>query len=242
MTPSFPRSRGPSLGTVIVILLGGVALDVAANRAEAQWYPGIFWGDYTPPSVDFINRQAIENIANIQANQAPAGVPAAQSNSYTNQTRDPEFFEKYDIETRRAMEDRVARHPRQPQAKTKAAIATPNVPVAPVVPIATFFDKYNVLVWPGDAPTSGELGPKRVVSDKASLVVLGETKQRGVAAVATVTEARKKLLDYGKPALAYVSANLTPRVTDAFHLFLLSLYESLQQAATPPKGTPPPAR
>jgi hypothetical protein len=32
----------------------------------------------------------------------------------------------------------------------------------------------------------------------------------------------------------------TPRVADTFHLFLLSLYESLAQAANPPK-TPPAA-
>jgi hypothetical protein len=46
-----------------------------------------------------------------------------------------------------------------------------------------------------------------------------------------VAEARQKLLDYGRPALHYVKAHETPRVADSFHGFLLSLYDSLAQAA-----------
>jgi hypothetical protein len=63
--------------------------------------------------------------------------------------------------------------------------------------------------------------------------VLSETKQNGVAALASVTDARQKLLEYGRPALAHVRAHETPRIADTFHMFLLSLYESLAQAATP---------
>jgi hypothetical protein len=47
------------------------------------------------------------------------------------------------------------------------------------------------------------------------------------------------LLDYGKPALHLLRSKSTVRVADAFHLFLLSLYESLAQAATRQKTLTP---
>jgi hypothetical protein len=111
-----------------------------------------------------------------------------------------------------------------------------------VIPLFSFFDAAQKLVWPSESPITGDLKEKRDISDQASLVVLEETKQHGVASIATVTGARQKLLDYGRPALQEVRASATPRVADTFHLFLLSLYESLAQAASPPESAsgPPP--
>ena len=77
-------------------------------------------------------------------------------------------------------------------------------------------------------------------SDKACDVVLAENKKDGVASLASVTDARQKLLDYGRPALAHARAHETPRLADTFHMFLLSLYESLAQAASPAANQPPP--
>ena len=54
-----------------------------------------------------------------------------------------------------------------------------------------------------------------------------------------MTEARSKLVEYGRPALQYIRENSTPRVADTFHLFLLSLYDSLAQAATIPRAATP---
>ena len=48
-----------------------------------------------------------------------------------------------------------------------------------------------------------------------------------------MTTTRQKLLDYGQPALHFMRTHTTPRVAETFHLFLLSLYESLAQAANP---------
>ena len=93
----------------------------------------------------------------------------------------------------------------------------------------------NKLAWPSESPTEGELKAKRDESDQACLAVLEETKQHGVAAISSVSDARQKLLDYGRPALQEVRAAATARVADTFHLFLLSLYESLAQAASPPQ-------
>lgn len=72
--------------------------------------------------------------------------------------------------------------------------------------------------------------------------MLEESRLHGVASIATVTAARQKLLDYGRPALQDVRASATPRVADTFHLFLLSLYDSLAQAASPPESTPGPVQ
>ena len=96
------------------------------------------------------------------------------------------------------------------------------------------------IVWPGDAPMAGDLSERRATFEKSCQAVLDEFKQNSVASIATVTEARQKLLDYGRPALQYVRAHETPRVADSFHLFLLSLYESLAQAVNPAvvTGTP----
>jgi hypothetical protein len=85
------------------------------------------------------------------------------------------------------------------------------------------------------------LRAKRDLSDQASLVVLEEIKQHPAASITTVTEARQRLLDYGRPALQAIRAESTPRIADVFHSFLLSLYESLAQAASPPEAPPGPA-
>jgi hypothetical protein len=81
---------------------------------------------------------------------------------------------------------------------------------------------------------------KRDRSDEASLVVLNETKQQTVASITSITEARERLLEYGRPALQEVRREQTPRIADSFHLFLLSLYESLAQAASPVPATASP--
>ncbi len=60
------------------------------------------------------------------------------------------------------------------------------------------------IVWPADAPTAGDLNDKRSAFDQASQAVLTESKKTGVASIATVTDARQKLLDYGRPGLQYV--------------------------------------
>jgi hypothetical protein len=46
-----------------------------------------------------------------------------------------------------------------------------------------------------------------------------------------VASAREALIAYGQPALQYLRETSTARVADTFHLFLLSLYDSLAQAA-----------
>ena len=86
------------------------------------------------------------------------------------------------------------------------------------------------------APTSGELGSKRETSDRATLDVLDEYDARGIARMATVTDARRKLLDYGRPALQYVTEHSTTAIADAFDDFLVSLYTQIGLAASVPRA------
>ena len=158
--------------------------------------------------------------------------------SYINHIRTNASVERYPIAHR---DDRAhyGYGPHRPSPATTRT-ATNVAPHISVWPLSSFYDEKNQLVWPGDAPTAGELKEKRAIFDRASDVVLAETKKNGVASVATVTDARQKLLDYGRPGLQYVRAHENPRVSDTYHMFLLSLYESLAHAVNLPAAAAAP--
>ena len=66
--------------------------------------------------------------------------------------------------------------------------------------------------------------------------MLNQYESAGLARLSTVTEAREKLLDYGRPALDFVRQQTTPAMSDSFHVFLLSLYSNVGLAATVPRA------
>ena len=222
-----------------------VAVGGGTNRAEAQFgmgYGGGFgyggWGGFSsvPKPESFVNSLAL--VAAARPSTAPNGHPYANdSNSYINHVRDNGFVERYSADRQayssygngtRATQS-VARSSATP-TETAMLVARPK----PRLPLDSFYKADNTLAWPVDAPVEGEMKEKRATFDQASQVVLAETKKNGVASVAAVTDARQKLVDYGKPALQYVRTHETARLADTYHLFLLSLYESLSQAANPP--------
>ena len=86
----------------------------------------------------------------------------------------------------------------------------------PVLPLPSFYNAGGQMVWPADAPTAGELKEKRTIFDQASQEVVTELKKNGVASIAAVTDARQKLLDYGRPGLKYVRTHETVRVAARF--------------------------
>ncbi len=230
------------------------------TRADAQFGFGGGYGffNFQPPEVGFLNQHALQ--VGGRATMGPSGdVYANRPNSYMNQMNNNRI-DSYDPATRVAMSQSMgrfvdavdiqrnnaaimaARPAPAPRPPTPVAVAEAAPPAPPQLPIASFFDRYDKLVWPDSSPTNGDLGAKRDAAGLACLGVLNEAKLRGLAQVSTVTDARSKLIDYGRPALAYIEANSTPRIADTFHLFLMSLYESLAQAATIPttrsNGTP----
>jgi hypothetical protein len=188
------------------------------------------WGFGNVPSPS----QYLNDHALIRAGRGLQGVPtrtpyANNPNSYINRVRDPGFVSHMDVRRRNA-----------PVYRPKPANSLANQGPAPATaaaqafaPLASFFDEARKLLWPSDAPTSGELKGKRDISDNASLAVLDETKAQGTASITLVATARQKLIDYGKPALREIRTYSTAPVADAFHNFLWSLYGSLEQAAGP---------
>jgi hypothetical protein len=208
------------------------------RRAEAQWGGGFGggwgWGGFSqvPKPESFINSKALID-AGRDTHIPSRDVYANNSNSYINHIRDNGFVERFDVARREPSHYRYAQ---PPTTQTSPGVTQTAMTVAqqmPSLPLASFYDAQGQIVWPADSPVADGLKEKRTVFDQASLLALAETKKSGVASIATVTDARQKLLDYGRPALHYVRTHETPRLADGFHLFLLSLYESLAQAVNP---------
>jgi hypothetical protein len=199
------------------------------------WGWGGFGFNNAPSPTNFLNQHALTNAARgMQAR--PSHSPYRNNpNSYINRVRDNGFVSHYDVRRRQPPAYRPEPtaslgNTGQVQPQAAAATAAPK----PVLPLGSFFDAAQKLVWPNDSPINGDLKEKRDISDQASLAVLEETQHQSAASITSVTDARQKLLDYGRPALQEIRAQATPRIADTFHLFLLSLYESLAQAAWPP--------
>src|SRR5262249_27951360 len=184
------------------------------------------WGGFSqvPKPESFLNSKALISAAHPPATPS-RDVYANNPNSYINHIRDNGFVDRYSVARRAPYEYRYP--PRPTQAATPAAQPPPSMP------ISSFFKAESTFVWPADSPTEGDLKAKRTSFDQASQAVLAETKKSGVASIASVTDARQKLIDYGQPALKYVRSHETPRIADLFHVFLLSVYESLAQAVNP---------
>jgi hypothetical protein len=252
--------RTLAIGSIrLAVLFSVVAVASLPGRAEAQFgnggfggfgYGGYGWG-YNPNAysdVNFLNQRSLIN-AQAAANSRPQALVAPPMVS-----RDESFYDRYDLSTREAMIDRIARDParergtadpsgvlaRPPSSSTStststAKVAKPTPPPPSEVHLAEYFSKDRQLVWPSVAPISGEMGKLQATADLAALAVLNEYDLKGLAQLSTVTDARQKLLDYGRPALQQVREQSTPALADSFHVFLLALYNNLGNAATVPK-------
>ncbi len=183
-------------------------------------------------STTYLNDHAL-----VGAARGMQGVPsrsplAGNPNSFHNRLRDDGFVSHRDVRRREPPTYRpepVASLGNRQVQQPQAAVARPQ----PDLPLVSFFDPERRLVWPSESPLSGDLKGLRDTSDVASRAVLDDTKQTGTASITMVTIARERLLNYGRPALREIRATATPRIADSFHMFMLSLYESLAQAALP---------
>lgn len=247
-----------------LLAFGVATLVVGSGRAEAQfgYGYGLFNFNYQPPEVGYIDKLSLQNASRATMGPVQNNGYANNPNSYFNQLHGDNSYDRYDVATRRSIDASIGRYsdgpppsaysrPEPPPASTSNAprTAQPTTPApAPAAPtqswtLASYFDPNKRLVWPDEAPSDGEFKATRATSDQACLAVLNEYSLRGLASLDTVTDARAKLLDYGKPALKFVREHSTPRIADTFHMFLLSLYESLARAATVPapnSGATPP--
>jgi hypothetical protein len=226
--------RFQRLATICVL---GLVAWMGAGEAKAQWgfdY-GLFGlgfglGHQTPASVSFLNDHALARGAAAAASKPQslrAPIPVS---------KDVDFFSRYDVATRVSMEEGIARRrlayrpvPTTPNLAPPVATNPQPRPARPLVPLASFFDAAKRLVWPADAPTHGDFAAKKTASDAKTLELLEELERKGYARIATAADARTMLLNYGQPALQYLRDTTTPRLSDAFHIFLMSLYDSIGQ-------------
>jgi hypothetical protein len=224
-----------------IFVVATAALEFGKSQARAQIGFGFDMFRSVPSPTQFINDHALVRAGAAQ-NLPSRNVYANNANSYINRIRDNGFSSHYGTGSRQSPGYAIARRP--PRSFIQASNNTPSpAPVAPpepdprpVYPIGSFFDAARVLVWPSEAPATDELKPKRDISDQACLVVLELVEKHRSAPITTVTDARQRLLDYGQPALRLVRSISTPRLAESFHLFLLSLYDSLAAAANPPES------
>ena len=226
---------------VLPLLLATTALEIGASQARADFGFGFGAFNYVPSPIDFVNSHALMNAANATRGPVSRNVYADNPNSFLNRARDNGFNTHLDPDSRLSSVSRANRLVSPNVVLTsnnqpRPAPAPTTVP-RPVVPIGSFFNASRALVWPHDAPVAGELRVKRDISDQTCLVVSDMVDKHGSAPITTVASTRQKLLEYGQPALQFIRSHTTPRVAETFHLFLLSLYESLAQAANPPAVT-----
>jgi hypothetical protein len=227
---------------VAVILFG-----FGPGRAEAQFGIGFGGGGFglgfglgfnsVPKPDTFLNSKAISD-SQRDTHIPSRDVYANNPNSYINHVRDNGFVERYDIARRDPSYYTYAAPPQRLASRRTTPTAMTVPQQMPSLPLASFYNAEGHIVWPAEAPTAADLKDKRSAFDQASQAVLAEVKKSGVASIASVTDARQKLLDYGRPGLRYVRAHETPRIADTCHLFLLSLYESLAQAINPMAPSP----
>ncbi len=228
MTPQAWRRN-----VLVVMSIGVMALLSMPKPAHAQFgggfgggFGGFGWGfggfSQVPKPESFLYQKALVD-AGRNVPTPLRDVYAGNPNSYINNLRDNGLVEHYSAARREPS------HYRYANAGGATAMAAP----MPILPLASFYAASGRIEWPANAPTEGDLAAKCATFDEASRVAIDEIKKNGVASMATVTDARQKLLDYGRPALHHIRTHDTPRIADSFHLFLLALYESLAQAVNP---------
>jgi len=213
------------------ILLAMTLLFLGSSRVQAMYDMGMGWGwggfGNVPSPSTYLNDHALVGAARGREG-VPTRTPYANNpNSFINKLRDPGFVSHTDVRRRRPPTYRpepVASLGNRNQAKPQPAADA-------ATPLANFFSAARQLVWPSESPTHGDLQGKRDTSDLASLAVLDEKNQQGVASITIVATARERLIAYGQPALREIRTHSTAPIADAFHNFMLSLYESLAQAA-----------
>ena len=230
----------PRCLSLLRVLATAAALGFGATPARAQYGMGMgfgfgMFGGMVPSPSQFINDHALTRAAAGQRNVPSRNVYANNSNSYINRIRDNGLSSHYSTRSHRSpgyeIERTAARIPSPPP------ISDPEPAPRPFYPIASFFNAARQVVWPAESPVTDDLKPKRDISDHACLVVLELVEKFRSAPITTVTDARQKLLNYGQPALRVVRSVSTPRIADSFHMFLLSLYDSLGAAATESAAT-----
>ncbi|RUL86933.1 hypothetical protein [Tautonia sociabilis] len=245
------RCGGPALAAVALALLSAGEADAQFGFGGYGWGYGAFLHPYTPPSVSTLDRIAVTRAGMDQ--EALNRTSLSTPDRFDYRRQQVALQQRYDVQSMQGIDvDRRGRGTPIPGSRPAPGAvdnaAEPGAPEAPSVPrpvlsVSSFVNDNGQVVWPADAPISGDLADQRDRADAAIKEVVDEERAMGYSRISTVASARQALLDYGQPALQFVRETSTPRVADTFHLFLLSLYDALAQAAergASRTGGPPP--
>jgi hypothetical protein len=236
------QPRRPNL--LVIGFIAMSAMTAMPRPVQAQWGMGMGtgfwvwgWGGFSqvPKPESYLYQKSLADADRVLRARS-RDLYSNTSSSYMDHLRDNRTVGQYTA-VRRAPS--VRRNAGRPNV---APTSLPAPREAPPSPLASFYGPNGKLGWPADAPTADDLALRRATTESACQAVLDEVKQSSVASIAKVTDARQKLLDYGRPALQYVRTHQTPRVAEGFHQFLLSLYDSLAQAVNPADATAAPAQ
>lgn len=152
---STTKRRKVLLTAFVAVMASGFG----ANRAQAQFgmgYGGFgfgFGGAVEQPGT-FLNSVALSQMNHVRL-PSQNNVYAGNPNSYINHVRDNGFVDQYSLRRREARY--YGYGPSSPPPGRNMTQTAMNVPAKPQVPIASFFNAQNQLVWPGDVPTADAL-------------------------------------------------------------------------------------
>ena len=240
----------------VTAAFAAVILSTSAGSASAQYGLGWGWGGLYNPNDGSRVQAAVDQRALSQGQAAYASRPRADASSPSFQQRDDSFYDKYDLATREAMIDRVARYPDRERSTARAGGSQTQPPphgpapgpaprprqrrpprVAGGPPRQLLRQAGRARLARAKPPASGDLGPKRQAADCRDRPPYKEYQTKGAASLETTAKARTQLLAYGRPALVDVREHATPAMTDSFHAFLLSLYADLGDAYAIPAAS-----
>lgn len=199
---------------------------LSVQSVEAQ-FMGPFFGPafapYQSPTEMVQNRRPItQNVG------GPVTTSPVRPNAYWNYLREP--VQNYSLTPRndirrgvRGIESASTRSQNSNASKELAAKTK-----SPKTHFLGFFDSNGRLVWPNDAPLEGELSGKRAIVDSTLTGLRSEAVSTDPITVSAVVSSRNDLLNYGRPALAYLR-EYQPNRSDSFHKWLLDLYNTLGQ-------------
>ncbi|MFM1802786.1 MAG: hypothetical protein RJA81_2138 [Planctomycetota bacterium] len=197
------------------------------NQLYAQFFGPFFGPAYAPyesPTKMVQNRRPITQNVGGPVTSAPSN-----PNAYWNHLREPvpnyTMTPRTDIRRGIPGIDTVSTRSRRTSSGTSE-----NKPRDNAQHFLGFFNEKGVLVWPNDAPLEGELSGKRAKVDLAMTDLRSDLVQNRKATVAKIVTSRNDLLDYGRPALAFLRDN-RPTQADSFHAWLLELYNTIGKMA-----------
>jgi hypothetical protein len=254
---STSRARNVSVACFIVFAAGA-----QPDRARAQVAIGMtFCGDpfvfyspqFAPSPTDYLNARSlawVNSFGQAMERDTLANLNRESPNLYYMKVRDSNGESTNTVGSRDSSSARAqnaARSGGRTEVANTAARGparqvpqpAPARPARKPIPLEQYFTAANKLDWPRDAPSDGDLAARRDSAETAICGVRDQVREIGFCDVEEIADARAKLIKYGQLALQRVRAERAAPVAVHFHVYLMQLYDSLEQSAEPADATVP---